>query len=157
MAKKFFVTVMHRGRAWVEYLVRWRITTCLIAIAVAVYGVVLRVAGLGRSLWLDEAWVANSVASPTLAKMFYYNLGCRPHPPVLAARKRYCRRLWTHKLGSEINTVADGSISYGGHVHSCEASFIATVCAFSNRTIRALSSCDYVFEDTEAVQLRACG
>ncbi len=82
MAKKFFVTVMHRGRAWVEYLVRWRITTCLIAIAVAVYGVVLRVAGLGRSLWLDEAWVANSVATSSLAKMFYYKSWLQTSPPL---------------------------------------------------------------------------
>ena len=44
--------------------------------------------GIGRSLWLDEAWVANSLLSPTLSGMFFYPEWLQTSPPLflLAAR-----------------------------------------------------------------------
>jgi hypothetical protein len=38
--------------------------------------------GIERSLWLDEAWVANSVLAPTLSGMFYYPDWLQTTPPL---------------------------------------------------------------------------
>jgi hypothetical protein len=38
--------------------------------------------GIGRSLWLDEAWVANSVLEPSLSSMFYYPQWLQSTPPL---------------------------------------------------------------------------
>ncbi len=38
--------------------------------------------GIGRSLWLDEAWVANSVQAPTLSGMFVYPGWLQSNPPL---------------------------------------------------------------------------
>jgi 4-amino-4-deoxy-L-arabinose transferase-like glycosyltransferase len=77
-----FVGITHRGLDWMGYLARRRVTIYIIAIGVAVYGVVLRCSGLGRSLWLDEAWVANSVAAPSLRGMFFYDAWLQSSPPL---------------------------------------------------------------------------
>jgi len=37
--------------------------------------------GIGRSLWLDEAWVANSIHAPSLQEMFYYPDWLQTSPP----------------------------------------------------------------------------
>ncbi len=37
--------------------------------------------GIGRSLWLDEAWVANSIHAPSLREMFYYPDWLQTSPP----------------------------------------------------------------------------
>lgn len=42
----------------------------------------LGIYGIGRSLWLDEAWVANSVLAPTLSGMFYYPNWLQTSPPL---------------------------------------------------------------------------
>ncbi len=42
----------------------------------------LGVYGMGRSLWLDEAWVANSVQAPSLSGMFYYPGWIQINPPL---------------------------------------------------------------------------
>jgi hypothetical protein len=47
----------------------------LAALALGIYGI-------GRSLWLDEAWVANSVLAPTLSGMFYYPGWLQTSPPL---------------------------------------------------------------------------
>src|SRR5262245_1585196 len=36
-------------------------------------GVITRVQFLDRSLWLDEAWVANSIRAPSLQQAIYYD------------------------------------------------------------------------------------
>jgi hypothetical protein len=77
-----FVSVTHRGLDWMGYLARRRVTIYIIAIGVAVWGMVQRCSGLGRSLWLDEAWVANSVAAPSLRGMFYYDAWLQTSPPL---------------------------------------------------------------------------
>ncbi len=42
----------------------------------------LGIYGIGRSLWLDEAWVANSVLEPSLSRMFYYPEWLQSTPPL---------------------------------------------------------------------------
>ena len=38
-----------------------------------ILGIWFRVQGMDRSLWLDEAWVANSVLEPTVPQMLFYD------------------------------------------------------------------------------------
>jgi hypothetical protein len=42
----------------------------------------LGIFGIGRSLWMDEAWVANSVLAPSLSGMFYYPDWLQTTPPL---------------------------------------------------------------------------
>jgi len=42
----------------------------------------LGIYGIGRSLWLDEAWVANSVLQPSLSGMFWYPEWLQSTPPL---------------------------------------------------------------------------
>jgi hypothetical protein len=44
--------------------------------------------GIERSLWLDEAWVANSVLAPTLSGMFYYPDWLQTTPPLFLVLTR---------------------------------------------------------------------
>lgn len=77
-----FVSVIRRLLDRIGHFARGRATIYLIAIGVAVYGVVLRSGSLGRSLWLDEAFVANSVVAKSLAGMFYYDAWLQTSPPL---------------------------------------------------------------------------
>ncbi len=43
---------------------------------------------LPAPLWLDEAWVANSVAAPSLREMFYYSTWLQTTPPLLLLIER---------------------------------------------------------------------
>src|SRR5579863_949213 len=47
----------------------------LAALALGIYGI-------DRSLWMDEAWVANSVLAPSLSGMFYYPDWLQSTPPL---------------------------------------------------------------------------
>jgi hypothetical protein len=51
-------------------------------VALLALTLVLGLYGIGRSLWLDEAWVANSVNAPTLGGMFYYPNWLQTSPPL---------------------------------------------------------------------------
>jgi hypothetical protein len=51
-------------------------------IALLGFTLVLGLYGIERSLWLDEAWVANSVNAPTLGGMFYYPDWLQTSPPL---------------------------------------------------------------------------
>ena len=56
-----------------------------IALALVSFGFIipgLGLYGIDRSLWLDEAWVANSVLAPTLSGMFYYPDWLQTTPPL---------------------------------------------------------------------------
>jgi hypothetical protein len=64
------------------YLARNRITMRSIIAGVTVCGLAFRFIGLGRSIWLDEAWVANSVTAGSLAGMFYYPSWLQTSPPL---------------------------------------------------------------------------
>lgn len=49
--------------------------------------------GIGRSLWLDEAWVANSIRQPTLGGMFFYPHWLQTTPPLFLLLVRAAVRL----------------------------------------------------------------
>ena len=76
------IAFVHRSLAWMGRLASRSGTIYLIAIIIGVYGILLRCLGLGRSLWLDEAWVANSVAARSVAGMFYYDSWLQSSPPL---------------------------------------------------------------------------
>ena len=66
-------------------VVRWASgETALLLGAALVVGLL----GLQRSLWLDEAWVANSIAAPTLREMFYYPEWLQSSPPMFLLASR---------------------------------------------------------------------
>jgi hypothetical protein len=48
---------------------------------------------MNRSLWLDEAWVANSVQAPSLSGMFYYSGWLQVNPPLFLLLVRGAVRL----------------------------------------------------------------
>jgi hypothetical protein len=50
-------------------------------------------AGMGRSLWLDEAWVANSILAPTLREMFIYPDWLQTSPPLFLLLSRGAVRI----------------------------------------------------------------
>src|SRR5579883_1739266 len=54
----------------------------LAAAALLIAVVALGMYGMGRSLWLDEAWVANSVQEPSLGGMFHYSGWLQVNPPL---------------------------------------------------------------------------
>src|SRR5260221_4075082 len=56
---------------------------------------ILGLDGIGRSLWLDEAWVANSVHQQTWGGMFYYPEWLQTTPPLFLLTAR----LLTHLIG----------------------------------------------------------
>ncbi len=60
---------------------RPRLAIAWLAALLAV-GAAVRLHGLGRSLWLDEAWVANSVLAPGLAEMLRYEAWLQTSPPL---------------------------------------------------------------------------
>src|SRR5580658_1581262 len=47
-----------------------------------------RLSAMRVSLWLDEAWVANSILSPSWKEMFYYPRWLQPTPPLFLALVR---------------------------------------------------------------------
>jgi uncharacterized membrane protein len=51
-------------------------------------GVITRVQFLDRSLWLDEAWVANSILAPSLSQAIYYDDWLQTTPPLFVALTR---------------------------------------------------------------------
>src|SRR5262245_51806640 len=51
-------------------------------------GVITRVQFLDRSLWLDEAWVANSIRAPSLQQAIYYDEWLQTNPPLFIALSR---------------------------------------------------------------------
>jgi uncharacterized membrane protein len=53
----------------------------------------LGIHGMGRSLWLDEAWVANSIQAPSLRGMFYYPGWLQTSPPLFLLLARAALRL----------------------------------------------------------------
>ena len=49
---------------------------------------------MGRSLWLDEAWVANSVLAQSLSGMFYYSGWLQTNPPLFLLAVRGAVRVF---------------------------------------------------------------
>ena len=62
--------------------------TRLAAAGLLLAALLLGLDGIGRSLWLDEAWVANSINAPTLSEMFYYPNWLQSSPPLFLLASR---------------------------------------------------------------------
>ncbi|HEV2200683.1 MAG TPA: glycosyltransferase family 39 protein [Bryobacteraceae bacterium] len=78
-------------------VLRSRVLKFVAVTAILVCALVPIVAGLGKSLWRDEAWVANSVRSATLRNVFYYDDWLQTSPPLFLVVAR-----WTvQALGTE--------------------------------------------------------
>jgi len=77
-----FLVSTRRWLNWITDIARDRIITYQIIAIVAVYGVVFRTLGLGRSLWLDEVWEANAIIAPSLRIMFYHSSWLPTCPPL---------------------------------------------------------------------------
>src|SRR5262245_16464135 len=60
----------------------------LILCSLLVAGVITRVQFLDRSLWLDEAWVANSIRAASLQQAIYYDDWLQTTPPLFIALSR---------------------------------------------------------------------
>ncbi len=63
-------------------------------VALLALTLVLGLYGIERSLWLDEAWVANSVNAPTLGGMFYYPNWLQTSPPLFLLLARTAVRVF---------------------------------------------------------------
>ena len=61
-----------------------RIAAAALLFAALAFGIY----GIGRSLWLDEAWVANSVLAPSLSGMFFYPDWLQTSPPLFLSLTR---------------------------------------------------------------------
>jgi len=68
-----FLTIVRRCLSWTDNILRHRVITYGIIAVIAFYGVALRTVGLGRSLWIDEAWEANAIIAPSISTMFYHS------------------------------------------------------------------------------------
>jgi hypothetical protein len=60
----------------------------LAAAALVLATAALGIRGIGRSLWLDEAWVANSIVAPSLHDTFYYPEWLQTSPPLFLVAAR---------------------------------------------------------------------
>jgi hypothetical protein len=67
---------------------RGRVITAIVVAGLLVAGVITRVQFLDRSLWLDEAWVANSIRATTLHQAIYYDDWLQTTPPLFIALSR---------------------------------------------------------------------
>jgi 4-amino-4-deoxy-L-arabinose transferase-like glycosyltransferase len=75
-------------------------------------GAIMRLSYLDRSLWLDEAWVANSVQSPTLHEAFYYDDWLQTTPPLFVVMSRVITALFgTSNMAFRIFPAVAGIIS----------------------------------------------
>ena len=63
-----------------------RVVEALVALAVVAF--LLATRGMGRSLWLDEAWVANSAITPHWKDVFYYPGWLQTTPPLFLLLER---------------------------------------------------------------------
>lgn len=70
-----------------------KVLIVLLGLAAGAAGLAYRTAGLNRSLWLDEAWVANSAAAESLRGVFYYEFGLQISPPLFLLLVRACEQL----------------------------------------------------------------
>src|ERR1044071_1233527 len=71
-----------------------RAVLVLILGGILVFGAIMRLSYLDRSLWLDEAWVANSIQAPTLTEAFYYGDWLQTTPPLFVVVSRVITTLF---------------------------------------------------------------
>jgi hypothetical protein len=68
-------------------------STAAIWLLIFLSGAALRLRGIGRPLWLDEAWVANSVLTPSLKECFHYETWLQTTPPMYLMAIRLSHKL----------------------------------------------------------------
>ena len=84
----------------------------LILGGVLLIGAIMRLSYLDRSLWLNEAWVANSIRSPTLNDAFYYDDWLQTTPPLFVVISRVITTLFgTSNVAFRIFPAVAGIIS----------------------------------------------
>ena len=88
--------------------------------ALLVAGVVSRVYFLDRSVWLDEAWVANSMQAASLREAFYYDEWLQTSPPLFIA----LGRLFTYLFGTS-NVALRALPAFSGIIAVLLLSFLA--------------------------------
>jgi len=71
-----------------------RFATFTLLLVVAGCSLMFRVLGLGRSLWIDEAWLANSVTTESLTGMFQYEAWLQTSPPLFLLMVRTAVQLF---------------------------------------------------------------
>jgi len=82
------ISLVRRTLFWIGKIARSRILFWIVTAAVTAYDVFLLTGSLGRSLWLDEAFVANSVIAKTLSGIFYPTDWLQNSPPLLLVLAR---------------------------------------------------------------------
>ncbi len=97
--------------------------------------------GMGRSLWLDEAWVANSVQSPSLAGMFYYPGWLQVNPPLFLLLVRGA----VHLLGASNVTFRMVPLLLAGAAAACT---LAVSCRLLRTPLAALATAIVVLDPT---------
>jgi 4-amino-4-deoxy-L-arabinose transferase-like glycosyltransferase len=60
---------------------------------VVMVGIVTRLINLDHSLFVDEAWVANSVLAPSVREMFFYDTWLQTSPPLFLVLVRYTAKV----------------------------------------------------------------
>jgi hypothetical protein len=70
-----------------------RIVKAAVPAAVLLSALGAGIYGMGRSLWLDEAWVANSVQAPSLSRMFFHTAWLQVNPPLFLLLVRWVVRV----------------------------------------------------------------
>jgi hypothetical protein len=60
---------------------------------IVISAVAVRLRGIGRPFWLDEAWVANSALAPSLRESFRYDTWLQTTPPLFLVAVRLAHRL----------------------------------------------------------------
>lgn len=78
----------------------WPFAHGLLLLGLIALGVALRLSCAVRPFWIDEAWVLNSVRSPSLREMFAYPEWVQTTPPGLLLLLRVVAQLWPHALES---------------------------------------------------------
>jgi len=76
----------------------WPVAHGLLLLGVVALGVALRLSCAVRPLWIDEAWVLNSVHSPTLGGMFAYPEWLQTTPPGLLLLLRALAQAWPQAI-----------------------------------------------------------
>ena len=65
----------------------------IVTVLIILGGIVLRARGMTRSLWLDEAWVANSTLEKSFIETLYYPAWLQTSPPGFLILVRWTNRL----------------------------------------------------------------
>ncbi len=80
------------SRSAVAWIRRWYQTAAWVLIVLS--GIAVRLPGIGRPFWLDEAWVANSALAASLRQAFYYDTWLQTTPPLFVTAIRIAHQVF---------------------------------------------------------------